>query len=142
VKRPGGRERIPAAAGSSTSPYSVPLSDGSKLDSSWGCPGRKGDSRTARARRRIHETDDILDTADDEISEGREKAGSLRTSCSGVLSPLLQPIFAERGSVRKLAIWQEVWEAESTPSSRAQEILTTPKFAGEKFIVFTNTVTP
>lgn len=94
-------------------------------------------------QRRIAEDDDVLDskTADDEttINGQEENETSEENLLAGVIAASIGDLYAEREQVaelRKLA--QTVYDngAESK-FDKLREILSDPKFNGEKFIVFT-----
>jgi len=94
-------------------------------------------------QQRIHETDDTLDakTAEDEISEeGREENELAEDKIlQGVVAASLADLLAERDQVKKLRdLAKKVWDAGvESKFEKLREILTDPKFSGEKFIVFT-----
>ena len=94
-------------------------------------------------QQRIHETDDTLDakTAEDETSEeGREENELAEDKIlQGVVAASLADLLAERDQVKKLRdLAKKVGDAGvESKFEKLREILTDPKFAGEKFIVFT-----
>ena len=94
-------------------------------------------------QQRIHEGDDILEakTADDEaFEEGREENEAAEDKLlQGVVAASLADLLAERDQVKKLRdLAKKVCDAGvESKFEKLREILTDPKFAGEKFIVFT-----
>jgi superfamily II DNA or RNA helicase len=94
-------------------------------------------------QQRIHEEDDIFDakTADDETSEeGREENEIAEEKLlQGVVAASLADLMAEKNQVRQLLdLARKVYDAgHESKFEKLREVLSDPKFAGEKFIVFT-----
>lgn len=104
-------------------------------------------------QQRIHEDDDIFDakTADDEASdlpaEGSAQAGegleeneiAEEKLLQGVVAASLADLMAEKNQVRQLLdLARKVYDAgHESKFEKLREVLSDPKFAGEKFIVFT-----
>ncbi|MCX5909309.1 MAG: helicase-related protein, partial [Deltaproteobacteria bacterium] len=94
-------------------------------------------------QKRISEEDDVLDTkgAEDEASEeGREENEVAEEKLlQGVVASSLADLLAEKEQVRKLLdLAKKVYETgHESKFDKLREVLTDPKFRGEKFIVFT-----
>jgi SNF2 family DNA or RNA helicase len=94
-------------------------------------------------QQRIHEGDDVLEakTADDEtFEEGREENEVAEDKLlQGVVAASLADLLAEKDQVEKLRdLAKKVYDAGvESKFEKLREILTDPKFGGEKFIVFT-----
>ncbi len=92
---------------------------------------------------RIHEEDDVLasKTADDESSEDGREENELAEEklLQGVVAASLADLLAEREHVQQLLELARTVEHSGHESKfdKLREILTDPKFSGEKFIVFT-----
>ncbi len=94
-------------------------------------------------QRRIHEDADVLEfkTADDEASEeGREENEIAEEKLlQGVVAASLADLLAEREHVQRLLnLAKKVYDAgQESKFEKLREVLTDPKFGGERFIVFT-----
>jgi hypothetical protein len=94
-------------------------------------------------QQRIREDDDVFDakTADDEASEeGREENELAEDKLlQGVVAASLADLLAEKDQVRELmGLARKVYDAgHESKFEKLREVMTDPKFAGEKFIVFT-----
>jgi len=106
--------------------------------------GRLTMEQLVTLQRRLADEDDVLDskTADDESSQDgqEENEQSEDKLMAGVIAASLGDLVAEREQVvllRELARKVNSPESESSKFERLREILTDPKFTGEKFIVFT-----
>lgn len=92
---------------------------------------------------RIHEQDDVLEnkTADDEdAQEGREENElAEETLLQGVVAASLADLLAEREHVQQLLELARRVDhlGQESKFDKLREILTDPKFSGEKFIIFT-----
>ncbi|MEK7679377.1 MAG: helicase-related protein, partial [Deltaproteobacteria bacterium] len=92
---------------------------------------------------RIHEDDDVFEskTADDESSEdGREENERAEEKLlQGVVAVSLADLLAEREYVRRLLnLAREVEHSgQESKFDKLREVLTAPKFIGDKFIIFT-----
>ena len=92
---------------------------------------------------RIHEDDDVFEskTADDETSEeGREENELAEEKLlQGVVAASLADLLAEREQVQRLLnLAREVEKSgQESKFEKLREVLTAPKFTGEKFIIFT-----
>jgi len=94
-------------------------------------------------QQRIHEEDDVLDTktADDESEEdGREENERAEDKLlQGVVAASLADLLAEKEQVRQLLdLARKVHDGgNESKFEKLREVLTDPKFSGEKFIIFT-----
>ncbi len=94
-------------------------------------------------QRRITDNDDILDTktADDETTEDGREENELAEEklLQGVIAASLGDLLAEKEQVNTLLSLAKKVYTSGTESKfeKLREILTDPKFSGEKFIVFT-----
>ncbi|RJP22898.1 MAG: DUF3883 domain-containing protein [Candidatus Abyssobacteria bacterium SURF_5] len=94
-------------------------------------------------QKRIREDEDVLDSkaADEEFEiDGREENEVAEDRLlSGVYAASLADLLAEKGQVKDLlALAEKVYDlALESKFEKLREILTDPKFSGEKFIVFT-----
>ena len=94
-------------------------------------------------QQRIHEDEDVFNskTADDEDSkDGREENEIAEERLlQGVVAASLADLLAEKEQVRHLLhLAQRVYDAgHESKFDKLREVLTDPKFGGEKFIVFT-----
>ena len=105
--------------------------------------GKLTEEQLVVLQRRLAEEDDVLDakTADEEgMEDGREESEvSEERLLAGVIAASLADLFVEREQVvglRDLAGKVYAQGAESK-FDKLREVLTDPRFAGEKFIVFT-----
>jgi SNF2 family DNA or RNA helicase len=94
-------------------------------------------------QQRIHEDDDIFDakTADDETPEEGLEENEIAEEklLQGVIAVSLADLMAEKNQVRQLLdLARKVYDAgHESKFEKLREVLSDPKFAGEKFIVFT-----
>ena len=94
-------------------------------------------------QQRIYEEDDVLDikTADDETSEEDREENELAEEklLQGVVAASLADLLAEKEQVQQLLdLARKICDAgHESKFEKLQEILTDPKFSGEKLIVFT-----
>lgn len=94
-------------------------------------------------QRRITEDDDVLEskTADDEITENGQEENELAEDklLQGVIAASLTDLVAERQQVEQLRnLAQQVHDlGQESKFDKLRAVITEPKFAGEKLIVFT-----
>ena len=105
--------------------------------------GKLTEEQLVIAQRRLAEEDDVLDTktADEEGTEdGREESEvSEERLLAGVIASSLTDLIVEREQVVKLRELARKVHAQGAESKfdKLREVLTDPRFADEKFIVFT-----
>ena len=105
--------------------------------------GKISQDQLLTLQQRLHEDDDVFDskTADDETpEEGREENEiSDAKLLQGVVAASLSDLLAEKGQVKELlALARQVHDGgHESKFDKLHEILTAPKFSGEKFIIFT-----
>ncbi|MBI2201893.1 MAG: hypothetical protein HYU43_08140, partial [Armatimonadetes bacterium] len=94
-------------------------------------------------QQRIHKDDDVLDakTADDEAPEEGHEENEIAEEklLQGVVAASLADLLAEKEQVRRLLdLAKKVYDAgQESKFERLRDVLTDPKFSGEKLIVFT-----